>query len=66
MKELDVLLERYLQLHYHSATEAQREAFEELLNLQDPQLYALLLGRETATDCTTRYVIDTIRRTPDH
>ena len=65
MKELDVLLERYLRSSFESATAAQAEAFEKLLDLQDPQLYELLLGRERAMDRTTQDVIETIRITPD-
>ncbi len=48
MRELDVLLERYLQLHWPTAALDQRRAFEQLLALSDPDLAALCLGNAEA------------------
>ena len=45
MKELDVVLSRYLEQDYASAGSEQQAAFRELLELPDPDLYGLLLGR---------------------
>jgi antitoxin CptB len=45
MKELDVLLERYMDERWARAGEAERDAFERLLELQDPQLWDWLSGR---------------------
>lgn len=42
MKELDVLLERFLASAYDDLSEPERVAFEALLNHEDPDLYALL------------------------
>ena len=64
--ELDVLLERYLRTHYDAASREQQAAFAELLELQDPELYALLLGRRTETDPVVQHVIEAIRGTADH
>ena len=47
MRELDVVLERYLQQRYASAPLAEQKAFESLLDLPDPQLFAYLMRRET-------------------
>jgi antitoxin CptB len=47
MRELDVVLERYLQQRYASAPLAEQQAFESLLDLPDPQLFAYLMRRET-------------------
>jgi antitoxin CptB len=44
MKELDLLLERFLQEHYDGAAPDRRQAFERLLTLPDPVLAELLLG----------------------
>jgi antitoxin CptB len=44
MKELDLLLERYLQDHYAHAPRERQRAFERLLTLPDPVLAELLLG----------------------
>jgi antitoxin CptB len=48
MRELDVLLLRYLDNEYPQAEPAQRRGFERLLELQDPVIMALLTGRESA------------------
>ncbi len=44
MKELDLLLERFVREHYPDAPANQKRAFERLLDLPDPALAALLLG----------------------
>jgi antitoxin CptB len=44
MKELDVLLERYVEERFCGASKAEQEAFELLLEMQDPLLYAYCLG----------------------
>ena len=45
MRELDVLLERYLEERYPSAPASEQAAFETLLELPDPELFAYLMGR---------------------
>lgn len=44
MKELDVLLGRFLRERYAAASSADREAFAEFLELPDPQIAGYLLG----------------------
>jgi antitoxin CptB len=50
MRELDVVLERYLEQRYANAPLAEQQAFESLLDLPDPQLFAYLVRRETPAD----------------
>ena len=50
MRELDVVLERYLEQRYACAPVAEQQAFESLLDLPDPQLFAYLMRRETPAD----------------
>jgi antitoxin CptB len=50
MKELDVILLRYLENSYESASTAEQNRFRELLQMPDPDLYNLLLGREVTDD----------------
>jgi antitoxin CptB len=50
MRELDVLLERYLERRYAQAPVAEQRAFESLLELQDPQLFAYVMRRESPAD----------------
>ena len=45
MRELDLLLERYLNGPYRHADRAERNAFETLLECSDPELDDLLSGR---------------------
>lgn len=44
MKELDVVLTAWLDRHYGSATDAEKTEFLALLDMDDPDLAALLLG----------------------
>lgn len=46
MRELDRLLGGYLERHYGGASPAEQRLFRELLELQDPVLYAYVLGQE--------------------
>jgi antitoxin CptB len=50
MKELDVVLIRYLDHGYLSATAAEQAQFRSLLEMADPDLYNLLLGRDSTSD----------------
>lgn len=44
MKELDVLLERFLTERWADASSDDRQAFAEILQLPDPELAGYLLG----------------------
>jgi antitoxin CptB len=46
MKELDVLLERYLRMGWSASSPEQKALFEQLLDLSDPELAAYLLGHD--------------------
>jgi antitoxin CptB len=46
MKELDVLLARYLDERFCAAPPQEQEAFRRLLEIQDPLIYAYCLGQE--------------------
>ena len=56
-RELDVLLERYLRERYPCAPIAEQQAFEALLDLPDPQLFAFLTRREIPVDPEWVHVI---------
>lgn len=57
MRELDVVLQRYLENGYPAASVAEQHAFEALLELQDPQLFAYLLGSEAPSDPQLAHVV---------
>ncbi len=46
MREMDIILERYLSRGYECASASERQAFSDMLDLQDPELYALLMGKQ--------------------
>lgn len=61
MRELDVLLERYLRELYPSAPAAEQQAFAALLEVPDPQLFAYVVQRETPVDPEWVHVIARLR-----
>ena len=60
MKELDLLLTRFLDEEYAAAAPAQQAAFQQLLEAQDPLLQAYFLGREAPPDATVAALIERI------
>jgi antitoxin CptB len=50
MKELDILLTRYLDEGYAGASAEEQAAFRRLLEVQDPLIYAYCLGQEQAPE----------------
>ena len=58
-KELDILMRRFLDRHYPSAEPELKHAFETMLDMQDPELYALLTGSQKSHD---RYINKVIER----
>lgn len=60
MKELDVLLERFMATAYDELTLEEHAAFESLLRNEDPDLYDLLARRIEAGDAVQARIIDRI------
>ncbi len=54
-----MLLGRYLECAYDEASPAEQRIFAGLLEIQDPQLYAWLMGREMPPDPA---VADVVRK----
>jgi succinate dehydrogenase flavin-adding protein (antitoxin of CptAB toxin-antitoxin module) len=61
MKELDVMLERWLARDAAGASRETMTAFEGLLALQDPELALYLLKGETHPDAATEALIHRLR-----
>lgn len=57
MRELDVLLLRYLDREFADATPTEKAAFEQLLSAQDPEIVDLLAGRLKAEDEAVNAII---------
>jgi antitoxin CptB len=64
MKELDVLLARYLDRHGEGLTPDSSLTLERLLEQTDPDLYRWLLGSEDPSDPALAHLVRTIRETP--
>jgi len=62
MKELDVLLERYLMNEFAAASPRRQRAFAGLLELPDPVLHAFMLGRAVPEEESLRDVVGAITR----
>jgi antitoxin CptB len=63
MRELDVLLTRYLEHRYVNASHGQQQAFEAVLELQDPTILAYLTGSQVSEHQAIRDVIQQLTRT---
>lgn len=50
MKELDLLLVRYLKTHHTGAPIAERQAFEQFLELPDPEIARYLVAGDVPDD----------------
>jgi antitoxin CptB len=61
MKELDVLLERYFNRHYETASEVDRRAFGLLLEREDPEIWLWVVG-QTEPPAEFTDVIHALRR----
>ena len=62
MRELDVMLTRYLDRVWETASPGERDAFAQLVELQDPELFGYLVGRSTPDEDAQRAVVACLRR----
>jgi antitoxin CptB len=65
MRELDVLLQRYLDRRYACAPQEEQQAFEALLELPDPELFAYVVKREQPSDPHCANVVDRLSNPDD-
>ena len=63
MRELDVLLVRHLEQRYEAASDADKQAFQALLELSDPELAGYLLNQRTPPTGLQRVVDQILGRT---
>ena len=64
MRELDQLLERWLEREWRQSPTAQREVFLQLLDTEDDKLWRWLLGHEIADDVEIAALVEHIRTLP--
>ena len=63
MRELDVLLMRFLEQRYSSLNDSEHKTFEMLLAYPDAVLLELLMGRMTPADADVAEIVTQIRNT---
>ena len=63
MRELDELLLTYLEQRYEQAPETDKQAFQALLDLPDPDLVGYLLNKQTPATELQRVVELILKRT---
>lgn len=61
MKELDVLLSGFLETKYDNLSDERKRAFASLLDCEDPDLYAWMVGQQAAPTVELRDVVEFIR-----
>ena len=64
MRELDQLLERWLDREWRQSPTAQREVFLRLLDSEDDRLWRWFLGHEVSDDVEIAALVDRIRALP--
>ena len=64
MKELDQLLERWLDREYATASDSERGVFLELLASEDDRLWKWFLGQEAPHDAELAGLVQRIRGLP--
>jgi len=64
MRELDQLLERWLQREWRQSPTSQREVFLRLLDTEDDTLGRWFLGHEVPADVEIAALVDRIRTLP--
>jgi antitoxin CptB len=62
MRELDVVLGRYLEQCYRESSPARQSAFADLLELPDPELFDLLRGKVQASSPDMEAIVAELRR----
>ncbi|KAB7627549.1 succinate dehydrogenase assembly factor 2 [Alkalilimnicola sp. S0819] len=64
LKELDVLLERFLARRYPQLSVAEQGAYDRLLDHEDTDLQHWLIGSEQPTDRELQHIVQLILSTP--
>jgi antitoxin CptB len=64
MRELDQLLERWLEQRWRQSPTAQREIFLRLLDSEDDRLWRWFLGQEASDDVEIAALVEQIRSLP--
>jgi len=59
--ELDIVLTRFIEIHYAQFDETEKRAFEALLDMPDNQLWDMIAGRQEPTHIEQQLLLNKIR-----
>ncbi|MCK5812902.1 MAG: succinate dehydrogenase assembly factor 2 [Cocleimonas sp.] len=62
IKELDIILCYYLDTYYEKAKKEERFTFKQLLELEDPTLYGMLLGNIASSNSEQKKLLVKLRK----
>lgn len=51
MKELDLVMNRYVDADYDSLTDTEKATFNQFLRVEDPEIYSWIMGRTDPEPC---------------
>jgi len=60
VKELDVLFTRFVELSYDDLPETEKEAFNKLLDIEDPDILGFMLYNITPADSDVANIVEKI------
>ena len=63
-KELDIVLNNYLERYYQTASRSEQSAFKQLIELEDPILSDLLLGKSSIDNTAQQGLILQLKKLP--
>ena len=62
VKELDIIMSHYLEFSYPSANASEKKAFRELLEIEDPILFLLVVGKDKSADVEQDKLLSHLRK----
>ena len=60
-KELDIVMNRYLKDLYPTASATEQASFDALLNVEDPQIFDMLMDKTTSDDAEQQAMIEILK-----
>lgn len=61
VKELDIVMTHYLENFYTDADEAEQHCFRKVLEIEDPELFAYITGKQFHQDEAMQAMLDSLQ-----
>ncbi|HAI97744.1 MAG: succinate dehydrogenase assembly factor 2 [Cycloclasticus sp.] len=61
VKELDVLFTRFVENHYDGLSAGEKESFDKLLEIEDPEILGFMLYNDHPSDAGVANIVEKIR-----